>query len=82
MLTVYRAGTKNCTRLPASSVLLFDVVADPSETTDLSASMPQVVRRLKARLELYNATVMAPFYPDNDPAADPKKHGGVWTPWR
>ena len=38
--------------MPAT--LLYDVEADPSETSDLASSLPDVVTRLRARLAFYN----------------------------
>ena len=43
--------------------------------------MPSKVAELRARLEELAKGMVAPQYPDNDPAADPAKHGGAWTPW-
>ena len=63
--------------------LLFDVRKDPSETTDLAATMPQKLAELQARLAHYNATAVPPcdrLKPE--PAADPARHGGAWMPWR
>eukprot|EP00051_Salpingoeca_urceolata_P015673 m.204562 g.204562 ORF g.204562 m.204562 type:complete len:543 (-) comp18472_c1_seq5:132-1760(-) len=72
----------SCSRLPASSVLLFHVESDPAETTNVAAQHPDIVAQLKARLLHYNLTSVQPFYPDNDPKADPKLHDGLWEPWQ
>lgn len=63
--------------------LLFDVRDDPSETTDLAATMPQKLAELQARLAHYNATAVPPcdrLKPE--PASDPARHSGAWMPWR
>ena len=62
---------------------LFHIAKDPSETTDLAASQPLVLARLRKRLAELNATAVPPcdrLTPDA--AANPARHGGVWTPWR
>lgn len=71
----------DCVRLPDSSVLLFDLEADPGESKDVSAANPGVVAQLKARIAFYNETAVSAFYPDNDPEAAPSKHDGNWAPW-
>jgi hypothetical protein len=74
--------------IPATSPLLtggvwlFDVVADPFETHDLAAALPDVTARLLARLQAINATGVPQAHSPNDPASAPARHGGVWTPWR
>ena len=42
---------------PARPMMLFDLEADPGESTDVSASNPEVVRRLKAMFDSMNAQV-------------------------
>ena len=65
------------------SVMLFDVVADAAERTDVAAAHPDVVKRLTALIEALNATavdsrgVCAP----SDPAQAPSLHNGTCTPW-
>ncbi|GFO01792.1 arylsulfatase j [Plakobranchus ocellatus] len=65
----------------AKNLWLFDVAQDPEETTDLSASMPKVVRKLLDKLSKYNATALPPWYPDSDPNSDPPLNGNMWQPW-
>ncbi|XP_046580315.1 arylsulfatase B-like isoform X1 [Haliotis rubra] len=60
---------------------LFDIAKDPNEHNDLSASQPDIVKKLLDRLEYYQKTAVPPRYPDPDPKCDPKLHGGVWGPW-
>jgi arylsulfatase B len=62
--------------------MLFDVVNDPLETTDLAAQHPDIVQALLAKLQAYNATNIPQAHSAVDPASDPAKFGGVWTPWR
>ena len=62
--------------------MLFNLTADPQEQRDLSASQPEVVAHLKARIVALASAYPALQYPGNDPAANPELHGGSWTPWR
>ncbi|RUS91746.1 hypothetical protein EGW08_000454 [Elysia chlorotica] len=66
----------------AKNLWLFNIRDDPSERYDLSASEPEVVRRLLDRISHYNSTALPPQFPPSDPACDPKLHGGFWGPWR
>ena len=61
---------------------LFDLDKDPLEKNDLHEEHPDIVERLRARIESFNAThiVQMPG-PPIDPASDPRKFGNVWTPW-
>ena len=75
-------------RLPSTSplltggVMLFDVVGDPYETTDLAATMPELTAQLLAQLQAINATDIPQDHSARDAASDPARFGGVWTPWR
>lgn len=85
-------GEPSCTTtpclLPPTSPLLtggtwlFDVVSDMMEEHDLAATLPDVVAELQARLQAINATNIPQDSSPHDPASDPSKFGGVWTPWR
>ncbi|KAL5254932.1 hypothetical protein ACHWQZ_G014397 [Mnemiopsis leidyi] len=63
------------------SIMLFDVVADPAETRELSKANPDVVKTMLERLEYYQSRTTPPRNCPRDPASDPAKFGGVWTPW-
>jgi arylsulfatase A-like enzyme len=65
----------------ASFVGLFNITEDPREFNNLAASMPDMVKQLRARLDAYNATAVPCRYPDDDPNSDPSKLGGAWGPW-
>ena len=43
---------------PARGVMLFDVHDDPAETTDMADAQPQVVAKLLAIIEAYNASAV------------------------
>merc|ERR1712039_423044 len=51
------------------SVQLYDLVKDPSETTDLAASRPDIVKELGARLDKWEAETY--LGPGEDPAFTP-----------
>ena len=75
-------------RLPGSSPLLaggtflYDVVNDMTEEHDLAAEQPALVAQILARLQAINATNVPQSNSPIDPASDPSRFGGVWTPWR
>ena len=64
---------------------LYDVVADPQERTELSATQPDTKKALLARLLfLINTTAFAPNRGTMDPRAcevGVGKYGGVWGPF-
>lgn len=68
---------------PVDGVLLYDVVSDPAETTDLASEHPDVVKRLTLAILALNATavpsggVCAP----PDPRQRPALHNGTCVPW-
>lgn len=65
---------------PADGALLFDLEADPTETTDLSRANPDVVARLAARIAELNATAVPSAGVCAPP--DPRRIvNGSCTPW-
>lgn len=62
---------------------LFDLDADPYETTDVSAEHPDIIAALKARMVEYKKGVYAPYRGDIETAAQEQvaKNGGFWGPW-
>lgn len=68
---------------PVDTVQLFDVVADPGETTDRSADFPGIVANLTALIEAYNASAVdsSGTCLPADPKQDPALHNGTCTPW-
>lgn len=71
--------TTNCK--PAKAPCLFNVTADPCEYHNLADKHPDILKSLLTRLDQYEAGMVAPRNKDEDPAAYPSKHGGVWVPW-
>lgn len=69
-----------------ATYLLFDLVADPSETRDVAKDHPDVVQQLMGRLQEYHKTYVAPG-PDTDPNCvfkglmNTTEFGWVWNPW-
>ena len=64
-------------------MLLYDLVADPSETTNIAALNPAVIDELKAILVEFNSTAASSAQQGiaNDPRADPKLFNGTCSPW-
>ena len=64
------------------STLLFDLEADPTETVDLSAENPDVVKEMLELLDGFADTAVAipPNSLKNTGAANPAHFNGVWSP--
>ena len=52
-------------RTPNNSYLLFDLLKDSSETTNLSSSKPEIVSSLKQELDAWEITLMPPLWEPN-----------------
>lgn len=64
-------------------VALYNITADPTEHTDLSQKLPDVVNKLQERLHFYKQTVVPPLNKPSDPLArNVALKNGCWTPWR
>ncbi|XP_063419817.1 arylsulfatase J-like [Mytilus trossulus] len=61
---------------------LFNIRDDPLETTDLSASRPQIVKEMLDLLAEYDKSSVPVRFPGSDPQANPELRGGFWGPWR
>lgn len=68
--------------LNRGGVWLFDVVNDPFEHNNVADQHPDVVAQLMSKLQAFNATHIPQQHSAQDPASDPSKFDGVWTPWR
>jgi hypothetical protein len=69
---------------------LFELYSDPTEHNNVAAAYPEVVKRLRAKLEAANATVFAPKRPGANKKAcaaslarykDPTHDFGWWGPF-
>ena len=61
---------------------LFNMRQDPCEYHDLSQEKNEMFEKLKSKLEDYKKEMVPPRYKhDEDPNANPRNHGGIWTPW-
>lgn len=78
-----KANASAAPKYNISTVLLYDLEADPYETTNIAAQYPQIVRDLTRRVLSYNmsAASSAKQGLPNDPAADPKLHNGTVWPY-
>jgi len=66
-----------------TTVLLFDLETDPTESHNLAHDYPEVVKFLLERLAFYNASAVPPNFPKRaDPAANPARWNFTWTPWQ
>ncbi|XP_046561881.1 arylsulfatase I-like [Haliotis rubra] len=61
-------------------VHLFNIREDPTEHHDLAEKMPDMVAKLRARLEEYRKTMVPANFPDPDNSFNPKNFGDAWTP--
>ncbi|XP_067670409.1 arylsulfatase B-like [Haliotis asinina] len=61
-------------------VFLFNIREDPTEHNNIAQKMPDMVAKVRARVEEYKKTMVPSNYPDGDPASDPSNFGGVWSP--
>jgi len=63
---------------------LYNLTVDPRETTNVSASHPEVVTLLLAELERWGSSVAIPVVETDvvDPDSDPRKFNNSWTPWK
>lgn len=65
-----------------AKVRLYNLKDDPSETYNIAAKNPEVVRKMRDRIEELRGIVMPAQANDKIPAAHHKKSGGIWKPWR
>ena len=68
-------------KLDTQNLWLFNVTADPQETTDLSESRPDVVQDLLHRLVFYNSTASEARFIPLDNNHFPNVTGDAWMPW-
>ncbi|XP_077994252.1 arylsulfatase J-like [Glandiceps talaboti] len=72
-------ASTNCQ--PAKTPCLFNIKNDPCEYNNVADKYPEILKDLLLRLDQYNMTAVPPWFPPNDPQANPNLHGGVWSPW-
>jgi arylsulfatase B/arylsulfatase I/J len=68
----------------SNTVMLFNITEDPYEKNDVSGKHPAVVNQLLTKLAAYKQGMVPPYQSQvnmNDPKADPRLHGNVYTPW-
>ena len=64
-------------------VALYNITADPEERTDLSKTLPDVVKKMQTRVNDYMRSSVPPLYQGPDPKAlETAKKNGIWGPWR
>nr|XP_039257593.1 arylsulfatase J-like [Styela clava] len=65
----------------SSNVMLFNIENDPYEHNEVSEMNPTIVQNFLSKLAKYNSTAVPVRYPPMDAKANPKMHGGFWSPW-
>ena len=61
---------------------LYNITADPTEHNDLSEKLPEVVNKMKNRVQYYMKGSVPPINKPDDPRATEKAlEEGIWTPW-
>ena len=78
---VYLNATMDPPPLTPSLTWLFNVIDDPTERNNLASDNPDMVAKLKQKIEGYNNTHLVQMYYQIDQNSNPNKFGGVWTPW-
>ncbi|XP_064602817.1 arylsulfatase B-like [Liolophura sinensis] len=63
-----------------NQTLLFNIAEDPTEHHDLSQKYPDIVSKLRMRLEEHWKSLVPPRNPPLDAKGDPANFGGYWTP--
>ncbi|XP_050408585.1 arylsulfatase J [Patella vulgata] len=64
----------------SNKIQLFNISSDPTEHFDISKQYPDIVAKLKARLDFYTASAVPPFHSTPDPKSNPKYFDGNWSP--
>ena len=65
---------------PKLKKLLFNVVEDPEERTDLFKSNPEIVEKLRLRVRELLGCFVKRDYPDQSKRGNPKNFHNVWSP--
>lgn len=63
------------------SPCLFDLNKDPCEIRNLAHERPDILARLKEKVDFYGKIAKKPRNQPSDPRADPGHYGGIWTWW-
>ncbi|XP_078326537.1 arylsulfatase B-like [Crassostrea virginica] len=76
----YEESTLNEIRPFIDQIMLFNLKDDPNEHVDLSKKHPDIVEKLKKRLDEYHKQIVPANFPGVTKASDPDNYGGFWTP--
>lgn len=63
------------------SPCLFNIVADPCETTNLAETEPEVLKRMLEATNQFMIKAKTPRNQPSDPMANPKFYNNTWTHW-
>jgi len=73
------AANINMTRKEDRPRILFNLKDDPYEELDVSENFPDTVLLLEDLMNVYEESMVAPDYPDRDPASAPSLWNGTWS---
>ena len=62
-----------------STLRLFNLTADPSESNDLILVHPDIAQELLKKLDSYEATMIPPHLEPGNERGNPNRFGGVWS---
>lgn len=63
-------------------VALYNITTDPEERNDLSQVLPDVVKKMKERMDYYINSRVPPLFKGTDPnALKVARKNGIWGPW-
>jgi len=65
-----------------AKVRLYNLKDDPSETYNIASKHPDIVKTMRDRIDTFKAIVMPAQANLKLSAADHKKYGGIWVPWK
>ena len=61
---------------------LYNLKDDPSETYNIAAKHPDIVKKMRQRIEKFKEIVMPAQGNEKLSAAHHKNSGGIWVPWK
>ena len=65
-----------------AKIRLYDLDEDPSESYNIAAKNLDIVAKIRSRINDFRDKVKSPQDNNQIPAANHKKSGGIWRPWK
>ncbi|XP_025086971.1 arylsulfatase B-like [Pomacea canaliculata] len=72
--------TPDYTKFAPDDYQLYNIKEDPEERNDVKSLYPDVLVAMQLRLAQWLNTEVPPNFPGPDPAANPARYGGAWSP--